>query len=62
MDQNIHSMQIHKQIHDIINPKPHKKEREKNIKLSHEPKKDETSQRISRVFSLDGMDIHFQHG
>ena len=53
-------LSLHNQIHDIINPKYLKKEREKNLKFSQEWLKDETKHIIQLIY-LKGCARHFEH-
>ena len=54
------SSSLHNQIHDIINPKYLKKEREKNLKFPQEWLKDET-RHIVQLIHLKGWARHFEH-
>ena len=53
------SSSLHKQIHDIINPKYLKKEREKNLKFPREWRKDEM-RHIVNLIHLKGWARHFE--
>ena len=53
-------LSLHNQIHDIINPKYLKKEREKNLKFPQEWLKDET-RHIVQLIHLKGWARHFEH-
>ena len=54
------SSSLHNQIHDTINPKYLKKEREKKLKLPQEWLKDET-RHIDQLIHLKGCARHFEH-
>ena len=52
------SLSLHNQIHDIINPKNLKKEREKNLNLPQEWLKDET-RHVVQLIHLKGWARYF---
>ena len=52
------SLSLHNQIHDIINPKHLKKEREKNLNLPQEWLKDETGH-IVHLIHMKGRSRYF---
>ena len=54
------SSSLHNQIHDIINPKYLKKEREKNLKFPQEWLKDEM-RHIVQLIHLKEWARHFEH-
>ena len=48
-------------MHDTINPKNPKKEREKNFKFPQEWQKDKSIQSLSPSIHLKGWTRHFEH-
>ena len=54
------SSSLHNQMHDIINPKYLKKEREKNLKFPQKWIKDET-RHIVKLIHLKGLTWHFEN-
>ena len=55
------SLSLHNQIHDMINLKYLKKEREKNLKFPQEWFKDESVETHSPAIYLKGWARHFKH-
>ena len=55
------SSSLHNQIHDIINPKYLKKEREKNLKFPQEWFKNETRHIIQLIHLKEGWAWDFEH-